>query len=208
MNILIVKYLPGREFSNTAILLNHAKELINKNHDIEELDLETSPPPFFDHSVLMSYYKRNYHGKQLSPEENAKIAEMDKLVKQLSKANIVILASPMHNFGMPGIVKLWFDAVMQKGIAFDYNENRPYGKFTQKKALTIFTSGGEYSCKQVTTIYPEWDTFSFLTIIEFTFMGFNDIELVTSSTSNPHSKEKNMFTAKNRIAEIIKNWKL
>jgi len=208
MNILIVKYLPGREFSNTAELLNYAKENISKNNIIEELDLETSPPPFFDYGILMSYYKRNYQGKALSSDENAKIMAMDKLTKQLSKADIVILASPMHNFGMPGIVKLWFDAVMQKGIAFDYGEKGSFGKFKNKKALTIFTSGGEYSCKQVSTDYPEWDTYSFLSKILFTFMGFKEIEVVTSSTSNPHNKEKNMYSAKNRIEEILKNWKL
>lgn len=208
MNILIVKYLPGREVSSTAILLNFAKEQISNNHSVEELDLENSPPPYFDYGILMSYYKRNYQGKELSSEDNAKLMAMDKLTKQLSKADIVILASPMHNFGMPGIVKLWFDAVMQKGVAFDYGTNGPFGKFKDKKALTIFTSGGEYSCKQVTTSYPEWDTYSFLSKIEFTFMGFNEIEVVTSSTSNPHNKDKNMHSAKMRIDEILNNWNL
>jgi len=208
MNILIVKYLPGREFSNTAKLHAFTKEIIGKDHSIEELDLETSPPPYFDHSILMNYYKRNYQGKALSDEENSKMLAMDKLTKQLTKADIVLLFSPMHNFGMPGLVKLWFDAVMQKGIAFDYGDKGPFGKFTKKKALTVFTSGGEYSCKQVTTNYPEWDTFSFLTKIEFTFMGFKEIEVVTASTSNPNNKEKNIHSAKNRIEEILKTWNL
>lgn len=133
---------------------------------------------------------------------------MDKLSKQLSKANIVILCSPMHNFGMPGIVKLWFDAVMQKGIAFDYDEKGPYGKYKNKKALTLFTSGGEYSCKQVTTNYPEWDTYSFLSKIAFKFMGFKDVEVVTCSTANPYNKEKYLYISQTRIDEIVKKWKL
>lgn len=208
MNILIVKYLPGREFSNTASLLTFTKEIIGKNHTIEELDLETSPPPYFDYGILMNYYKRNYQGKALTAEESGNMLAMDKLTKQLAKADIVLLFSPMHNFGMPGIVKLWFDAVMQKGVAFDYGEKGPFGKFKTKKALTVFTSGGEYSCKQVTTNYPEWDTYSFLAKIEFAFMGLKEIEVVTASTSNPINKEKNLYSAQSRIEEIIKNWNL
>ncbi|NSW44425.1 MAG: NAD(P)H-dependent oxidoreductase [Bacteroidales bacterium] len=208
MNILIVKYLPAREFSNTAILLNCAKQQINGSHQIEELDLETVPPPYFDYGILMNYYRRNYQGKELSKDESSKMLAMDKLVSQLKRADVVILASPMHNFGMPGIVKLWFDAVMQKGVAFDYGEKGPIGLFKNKKALTIFTSGGEYSNCQVSLNYPEWDTYTFLSKIEFKFMGFSQVEVVSAAVANPHNKDKNIFAAKNKIMQILKDWKL
>ncbi len=208
MKILIVKYLPGREFSNTGLLYNHTKELLGNKHEITELDLEKNPPSFFEFNSLMGYYRRNYQGKELVKEQAEKIKPMDDLLNQLKKADIVIVVSPMHNFGMPGIVKLWFDSVMQKGVAFDYGEKGPLGLFKNKKALTIFTSAGEYSCKQVSTNYPEWDTYSFLAKIEFAYMGFNAIEVVTASTGNPNSKDKNIHIAKSRIEEVLKNWKL
>jgi len=208
MNILIVKYLPAREFSNTAILLNFAKQQINGSHQIEELDLETSPPPYFDYGILMNYYRRNYQGKELSKDEKAKMHAMDKLSSQLKRADIVILASPMHNFGMPGIVKLWFDAVMQKGVAFEYSDTGPKGLYKNKKALTIFTSGGEYSDYLVSLKYPEWDTYTFLSKIEFSFMGFSHIEVLSASMANPLNKEKNIFMAKNKIVQVLKDWNL
>lgn len=208
MKILIVKYLPGREFSNTAILLKHAKELLGDKHEITELDLEKNPPPYFEYNAIMGYYRRNHQGKELVAEQAEKIKPMDKLLNQLKKADIVLVVSPMHNFGMPGIIKLWFDAVMQRGVAFDYGEKGPYGLFKEKKALTIFTSAAEYSCKQVSSKYPEWDTYSFLSKIEFTFMGFNSIEVVTASTGNPNNKDKNLHVAKTRIEEVFKKWKL
>ncbi len=207
--ILIVKYLPGREFSNTAILYNHFVEMVKSTNDVEEIDLEKNPPPYFDHNVLMAYYRRNYQGKELSPEQRQFIKGMDEMVKKLKRAEIVVVVSPMHNFGMPGIVKLWFDAVIQKGETFDYGENgAPVGLLSDKKALVIFTSGGEYSCKQVSLQYPEWDTYSFLSKILFSFLGMKHVEVVTAGTANPNNKETNLHKAKSRIEEIIIQWKL
>ncbi|MCX7862184.1 MAG: NAD(P)H-dependent oxidoreductase [Bacteroidales bacterium] len=209
MKILVVKYLPGREYSNTAILYNHFLKKVEGNHQIEEIDLEQNPPPFFDHKTLMAYYRRNYQGKELSSDQKNAIGVMDKLIDKVEWADIVLITSPMHNFGMPGVVKLWFDAIIQKGRTFDYtSEGIPYGKLKGKKALVLFTSGGEYSCHQVTLNYPEWDTYSFHVKIMLTFLGFDNAEVVTAATANPHSKEKNLLIAKNRIDEIIKNWNL
>lgn len=209
MKILVVKYLPGRDFSNTAVLYNHFKQLLSSDHQIEELDLELSPPPYFDHKTLMAYYRRNYQGKELSPDQQEAIDKMDKLTHRLVESDMLVIVSPMHNFGMPGVVKLWFDAVIQKGKTFDYSpEGMPFGMLKGKKALVLFTSGGEYSCHQVTLNYPEWDTYSFHTKIMLTFLGFDTVEVITSSTANPHNKEKNMLMAKSRIEELMKNWKL
>ncbi len=82
----------------------------------------------------MSYYRRNYQKKELSIEQKQAIYGIDALVKMVIKADIVLLSSPMHNFGMPGLVKLWFDSIIIKGETFDYNENgSPVGLLKGKK---------------------------------------------------------------------------
>ncbi len=206
--ILIVKYLPGREFSHTALLYNHLLELVKPNYEINEIDLEQQPPPYFDYKILMAYYRRNYQGKELSADQQRAIAEMDEYVKMLKNADVLVVLSPMHNFGMPGLVKLWFDAVIQKGETFDYMPNgKPYGKMKGKKALVIFTSGGEYSCKQVSLNYPEWDTYSFHAKIMLQFIGFDEINVVTASTGNNNNKDKNLNLSKLKLSEIVNNWR-
>jgi len=208
MKILIVKYLPGREFSQTALLYNHLLERIKPENEIIEIDLEKNPPPYFDYNILMAYYRRNYQGKELSADQQRAIAEMDKNVKMLKKSDILVIVSPMHNFGMPGLVKLWFDTVIQKGETFNYTpEGKPYGLLQGKKSLVIFTSGGEYSCKQVSLNYPEWDTYSFHAKIMLNFLGFEEVNVVSASTGNVYSKDKNLHLAKTRITEIANNWK-
>jgi len=205
MKTLIIKYLPGREISNTNKLYNYLIEKLGKN-DVTEIDLEKTPPVFFDNSKLMAYYQRNYQGKPLSEEQKNQMAVIDDFTNNVKEADVVIVFSPMHNFGMPGIIKTWFDNVIQKGIAFEYGPKGPYGMFNGKKALTVYTSGGAYSTEKVTVNFPEWDTFNMLSKIEFGFMGFSEIEVVSASTGNPEKIEGNINEAKNKISEIITKW--
>ena len=122
------------------------------------------------------------------------------------KADIVVLAHPMHNFGIPGIVKTWFDSVLQKGKAFDYGASGPFGMLTDKKALSIYTSGGSYTDDKVTIDYPNWNTLKFLTKINFGFAGFNEAEVIGASTANPQKLEANLSEAKKEIDRVIAKW--
>jgi FMN-dependent NADH-azoreductase len=205
MKTLIIKYLPGHEISNTNKLYNHLKNLLHGN-EVTEIDLEKTPPVFFDNTKLMAYYQRNYQGKPISDEQKKQMEVMDGLANSVKEADLVILISPMHNFGMPGIVKMWFDDVIQKGVAFEYGSNGPFGLLKGKKALTVFTSGGSYSIEKVTLNYPEWDTYSILSKILFGYMGFSETEVVSASTSNPEKTEENLNDAKKKIDGIVKKW--
>ncbi len=39
-------------------------------------------------------------------------------------------------------------------------------------------------------------------------MGFDKIEIITAGTANPVCKDKNLYLAKTRIEEVVKNWLL
>jgi FMN-dependent NADH-azoreductase len=205
MKTLIIKYLPGAEISKTKQLYDHLKKSL-VNQSVIEIDLEKTPPVFFDNAKLMAYYQRNYQGKPLSDEQQKLMEKMDSFANSVKEADLVIVVSPMHNFGMPGIVKTWFDNVIQKGVAFDYGEKGPFGMHKGKKALTVFTSAGSYTPDKVTTNYPEWDTYSIQSKIEFGYMGFTEIEVVSASTGNPGKVEENLNEAKFKIVNILQKW--
>ena len=57
-------------------------------------------------------------GMQLSTEEAATLAANDALVAQFKSADVVVFVHPMHNFGLPGVVKLYMDAVELNGETF------------------------------------------------------------------------------------------
>ncbi len=200
MKTLIVKYLPSSENSKTKKLLDMFLDRVESS-EIEVLDLLENIPPLHDEKSISVYYKRNYGGNELTDEEKKSIAKQDKLKKQLLSADILVMAYPMHNFGMPASAKAYLDAVIMKGETFEAGKKMMAGK----KALTLFTSGGEYSDK-VGKDYPDWDTVSALSKINFGFMGFDEAKVVTAATANAEKLDENLKKAESEIEKIVAKW--
>ena len=206
---LIVSYLPAGERSTTKQLLETFIEESKQHTDIEILDLMTEPPAFYLPESLSAYGMRNYGGMELSEELKKSIAPMDKLVEQLKSADAVVLAYPMHNFGMPGIVKTWFDAVLQHGVTFKYGANGPEGLMSGKKALTLYASGGAYTQGQVTAEYPNWDSLTMQSRILLGFMGYSEVEVIGAQgvlNPAPGVKESVIEAANEKVRKVVKKW--
>jgi FMN-dependent NADH-azoreductase len=84
-------------------------------------------------------------GAPASETELAALALSDALVAELAAADILVIASPMYNFGMSSTLKSWFDHVLRAGVTFRYGENGPEGLMTGKQAVLIESRGGFYS---------------------------------------------------------------
>jgi FMN-dependent NADH-azoreductase len=82
------------------------------------------------------------------PESDAELearALSDALVSELAQADLVVIASPMYNFGMSSTLKAWFDHVLRAGVTFRYTENGPEGLLAGTRAVVIESRAGFYS---------------------------------------------------------------
>ena len=77
--------------------------------------------------------------------EHGACALSDALVAELAAADILVIASPMYNFGMSSTLKAWFDHVLRAGLTFRYTAEGPEGLMTGKKAVVIESRAGCYS---------------------------------------------------------------
>ncbi|KAM5138102.1 NAD(P)H dehydrogenase [quinone] 1 isoform 2-T2 [Mantella aurantiaca] len=62
--------------------------------------------------------------------------------KKLADADLVIFQFPMYWFGLPAILKGWFDRILTGGFAYSQSEMFYNGPFKNKKAVLSFTTGG------------------------------------------------------------------
>ena len=69
----------------------------------------------------------------------------DQLVGELRAADLIVIASPMYNFGISSTLKAWFDHVLRAGVTFRYSEAGPEGLLKGKQAVVIESRGGLYS---------------------------------------------------------------
>jgi FMN-dependent NADH-azoreductase len=85
-------------------------------------------------------------GKEKRSLVEAKALELsDVLVGELMAADVLVLATPMHNFGVSASVKAWIDQIARPGVTFSYSEKGPTGLATGKKAALVLARGGIYS---------------------------------------------------------------
>lgn len=204
MKTLIIKYLPSAEHSNTKKLLDVAIAEIKKYHNqnIEELDLLSTKVPLFDKNSIQSYYKRNYNNINLSDAEQKLLEQNDLLIKQFKQADSIIIACPMHNFGFPGLVKLYLDAVVFFNETFAYDKKM----MMDKKILTLYTSGAEYSKDTFNPQFPNCDGVAFAAYALFNFMGFSHVQTIGTSLRGEENYQKNFSKVSSEIIELIKKW--
>ena len=69
----------------------------------------------------------------------------DELVDELRRADTVVFAVPMYNFGVPSTLKAWFDHVARAGVTFRYTETGPVGLLPGKRTVVLTARGGRYA---------------------------------------------------------------
>ena len=82
-----------------------------------------------------------------TPQQKDLLALSDQLISELKQADEYVFGVPMHNFGVPSVLKLWIDQIARAGKTFAYADGAPKGLITGKKATFIIATGGIYDAQ-------------------------------------------------------------
>ena len=69
----------------------------------------------------------------------------DQLLAEVRGADLIVIASPMYNFGISSTLKTWFDYLLRPRIAFRYTEKGPEGLLGDRKVVVIESRAGVYA---------------------------------------------------------------
>jgi len=75
-------------------------------------------------------------------QQTATLAFSDGLVDELEQNDLIIIAAPIYNFGIPASLKAWIDQVGRARRTFQYTANGPVGLLKNKRAVIVTASGG------------------------------------------------------------------
>lgn len=101
----------------------------------------------------------------------------DSLLAELEQADEYVFGVPMHNFGVPSVLKLWIDQISRVGRTFSYADGRPTGLIVGKKATFIIATGGMYNAQ------TQMASFNFVEPYlrsVFGFLGVTDATFLTA----------------------------
>ena len=110
-------------------------------------------------------------------EQQALAAHSDELLADLRANDVLVLAVPMYNLGIPSQLKAWFDRVLRAGETFRYTENGPQGLIEGKRAIILAARGGQYAGTEFDSQTPHLKTMLGL-------MGISDVEVVFAEGLN------------------------
>ena len=79
-----------------------------------------------------------------TPQQKELLSLSDSLLAELEQADEYVIGTPMHNFGVPSVLKLWIDQIARVGRTFSYADGKPKGLLVGKKATFIVATGGIY----------------------------------------------------------------
>ena len=120
-----------------------AKKLLNK---IKRPDDEVIYRDLNDEMVFVTGLTESGMNIDLKDqnENHKKMFELsDQLVKELKESDIIIISTPIYNYGPPATLKAWSDLAARVGETFRFKSNgRREGLLKNKRAYLVITSGG------------------------------------------------------------------
>ena len=104
----------------------------------------------------------------------------DVLTDELLSSDLLVIASPMWNFGIPSLLKAWIDHVVRAGKTFNYAGAGVEGLAKGKRAILVLASGGVFSEGP----WKSWDTVEPYLRQILGFIGIDDVQTVRAEGMN------------------------
>ena len=143
MNILVVSSSAQGDASVSGGLAARFVDAVRADHPGAQVvlrDVGANPLPHLTHETVAAI-----KGEPATPAEIEARKLSDALIAELKAADVIVIASPMYNFGMSSTLKAWFDHVLRAGVTFRYTSDGPEGLLGDRKAIVIESRAGFYS---------------------------------------------------------------
>ncbi|MCW8126440.1 FMN-dependent NADH-azoreductase [Microbulbifer halophilus] len=107
-------------------------------------DLGATPPDFVSEDWIAAVFTPE---RDRNAEQRALLALSDRLIDEVAQADLILIATPMYNYGMPASLKAWFDQVVRIGKTFSFDLARgdfPLQPMLSGKTLVLLSTSGEF----------------------------------------------------------------
>ena len=141
------EYTPGKVKHQSISRLLAAQfincfEISNDESKVIHRDLALSPPKFIDLGFIAACFAKD----DLTQEQRLALSESDILINEIMQADVIVISTPMYNYGMPAVLKAWFDQVIRINKTFSFDLSRdgsPLRPILDNKTLVLLASWGE-----------------------------------------------------------------
>lgn len=82
------------------------------------------------------------------PQPGSAQRRSDELIRQLDEADVLLIATPMHNYTVPSALKVWIDHIVRVRVTFTPTPQGKVGVLRDRPVYVAISSGGLISGEQ------------------------------------------------------------
>lgn len=199
MKTLVINAHPDFAGANHASLelTRYAKELV-PNPDI--LELYNTYLPRLDADMLAAWGGAN------EPKHEMILARQNELLEQFLASDVVLIFSPLHNFGVTSALKDYFDNILIAGKTFKYVSGGSVGLLDNSKKVAYIQASGSKYTREIK--YINLDLAPLYVRSVFGIMGITQTDVIRleglsmSATDKPAA----IARAKDELKQILKGY--
>lgn len=138
---------------------------------------------------------------QVTDEQKAELKTGEDILAEFLAADVILIGSPMYNFGIPSQLKAWIDLIAVPGKTFRYGANGPEGLAGGKRVIIISSRGGLYGPGSPGQAFDHQEQYLRHVL---GFLGITDITVITAEgvAYGPDKAEAAIAEAKTKIAQL------
>lgn len=149
--LLITSSIFGEGGQSRALAESFKAALKGRDVEITERNVVEQALPHLTGAEMMSWMTEP---AERSAEQRDLAGYSDALLAEVEANDVLVLAVPLYNLGIPSQLKSWFDRILRAGKTFRYTANGPVGLLEGKSGLILAARGGMYAGSEMDSQTP------------------------------------------------------
>lgn len=144
-NILVITAsLFGQDGQSSQLVKRTLDQLqeVQGEISITYRDLAAEPVPHLDGDRFGAFVA---DADDRNGEQQRMVDYSDSLIEEVTGADMIVMGVPMYNFGIPSVLKAYFDHIARAGVTFRYTESGPVGLLDDRPVYILAARGGIYA---------------------------------------------------------------
>jgi FMN-dependent NADH-azoreductase len=178
VRVLHIIATPREQKSNTLVIADAFLERLQlacPGSTVDVIDLYNQDLPAIAGTNIEVKYTLMV-GRPIDKNHEESWREIENLIKHFLVADVLVVSTPMWNFGIPYALKYYIDCIVQPGYVFRYTPDGRAEPLVHGKRMVCITSrGGDYSPESPLHVFDFLEPY--LRAI-FNFIGITDIDFI------------------------------
>jgi len=196
--ILYLSCSPGGAGAVSRIMADEVVTHLRRLHPaatVAERDLAANPPAIVDAA---------FRAAILAPPDfgHPALAASEVLIAELEACDALVIATPMHNYSVPAVLKAWIDQIVRIHRTFASTPAGKRGMMADRPVYVVVASGGWFSGPSPTGVPPQPDFLTPYLRAVFATIGLRDVRFLTLEgvTRGPEMRDAAFAAARVKLA--------